>query len=402
MNIRYSYLIVDIIRFSQYNPRIFRLSVIQEENMKIGCVKEIKKHEYRVGLTPSCVAAYVARGHSVAIQAGAGEGAGFEDGEYKQAGAVIVPEAEKVYRDSELIVKVKEVQSSEYGFLREGQILFTYLHLAADEAQTKALLERKVTAIAYETIKLEDGSLPCLAPMSEIAGRLSVQEGAKYLERPFGGRGILLGGVPGVQRGKVMILGAGVVGTNAAKIALGMGADVTILDVKASRLAYIDDVFHGAVATLYSTEANIRRMVAQSDLVIGAVLIPGARAPRLIRRDHLALMKKRSVIVDVAVDQGGCVETTHATTHDNPTYEVDGIVHYAVANMPGAVSLTSTLALTSTTLPFGLEIADRGAAGACRANGAIKRGLNTYQGNLVCPEVAQAFGLAYTEADRVL
>jgi len=278
--------------------------------MKIGCVKEIKKHEYRVGLTPSCVASYVERGHQVCIQNGAGEGAGFEDAEYAAAGATLVPKAEDIYGSCQMIVKVKEPQASEYPLLREGQILFTYLHLAADEAQTRALLQNKVTGIAYETIRLEDGSLPCLAPMSEIAGRLSVQEGAKYLERPFGGRGILLGGVPGVQRGKVAILGGGVVGTNAAKIALGMGAEVTILDVRANRLAYLDDVFHGAVSTLYSTDANIRRVISESDLVIGAVLIPGARAPKLIRREHLGLMKKRSVIVDVAVDQGGCVAAT--------------------------------------------------------------------------------------------
>lgn len=370
--------------------------------MKIGCVKEIKKHEYRVGLTPSCVAAYVQRGHQVYIQKGAGEGAGFADTEYAAAGAQLVPRAADVYGSCQMIVKVKEPQSSEYPLLREGQILFTYLHLAAEEAQTKALLQNKVTGIAYETIKLEDGSLPCLAPMSEIAGRLSVQEGAKYLERPFGGRGILLGGVPGVQRGKVAILGGGVVGINAAKIALGMGAEVTLLDVRASRLAYLDDIFRGAVSTLYSNESNIRKVLTESDLVIGAVLIPGARAPKLVKKEHLALMKKRSVIVDVAVDQGGCVETTRPTTHDNPVYEVDGIVHYCVANMPGAVALTSTLALTSTTLPFGLEIAEKGAAAACRDNPAIRRGLNTYQGALTCKEVALAFNMHWTDAERLL
>ncbi|MFQ3547558.1 MAG: alanine dehydrogenase [Termitinemataceae bacterium] len=370
--------------------------------MKIGCVKEIKKHEYRVGMTPSCAATYVQRGHQVYIQQGAGEEAGFTDAEYQAAGAQMLDSAEEIYGSCQMIVKVKEPQRSEYALLREGQILFTYLHLAADEAQTRALLERKVTGIAYETIRLDDGSLPCLAPMSEIAGRLSVQEGAKYLERPFGGRGILLGGVPGVQRGKVAILGGGVVGTNAAKIALGMGAEVTILDVRASRLAYLDDVFHGALSTLYSTEANIRRVIAESDLVIGAVLIPGARAPKLIRREHLSLMKKRSVIVDVAVDQGGCVETTRPTTHDNPVYEVDGIVHYCVANMPGAVALTSTLALTSTTLPYGLEIAEKGAEAACRDNPALRRGLNTYQGQLTCREVATTFNLPWTNADALV
>lgn len=369
--------------------------------MNIGCVKEIKKHEYRVGMTPSCVESYVRRGHRVRVQLGAGEGTGFSDQDYAAAGAELLSEAAGVYGASDMIVKVKEPQDSEYTLLREGQILYTYLHLAADEALTKALLARKVTAVAYETIRTEEGTLPCLAPMSEIAGRLSVQEGAKYLERPFGGRGILLGGVPGVQRGKVAILGGGVVGTNAVKIALGMGAEVTVLDVRQARLAYLDDVFHGAVSTLYSTEANIRRVVAESDLVVGAVLIPGARAPRLIRREHLPLMKKRSVIVDVAIDQGGCVETSRPTTHDEPTYEVDGIVHYCVANMPGAVALTSTLALTSTTLPYGLELAEKGAA-ACAANPALRRGLNTIGGKLTCAEVAEAFGLAWTEAEAVL
>lgn len=370
--------------------------------MKIGCVTEIKKHEYRVGLTPQCVSAYVSRGHSVAIQAGAGAGAGFADEDYVRAGAAIEKDAAKVFAGSEMIVKVKEPQPSEYGLLREGQILFTYLHLAADEQQTKALLDRKVTGIAYETIRYEDGTLPCLKPMSEIAGRLSVQEGAKYLERPFGGRGVLLGGVPGVPRGKIAILGGGVVGMNAAKMAQGLGADVTVLDIHANRLAYIDDIFRGSVQTLYSTEGNIRMVLAQSDLVIGAVLIPGARAPRLIRREHLALMKKRSVIVDVAVDQGGCVETTRPTTHDDPVFEVDGIVHYCVANMPGAVALTSTIALTSSTLYYGLKIADKGAEAACRSHADLKLGVNVYGGKCTCKEVAEAFGLPFHNADSVL
>ena len=370
--------------------------------MKVGCVTEIKKHEYRVGLTPQCVAAYIAHGHSVTVQAGAGAGTGFTDEEYAAAGAKLAENAAEVFAVAEMIVKVKEPQPSEYGLLREGQILYTYLHLAADEEQTKALLERGVTGIAYETIRQDDGTLPCLKPMSEIAGRLSIQEGAKYLEKPFGGRGILLGGVPGVPRGKVGILGGGVVGMNAAKMAVGLGADVTILDISADRLAYIDDIFHGAVATLYSTEANIRTVLAQSDLVIGAVLIPGARAPRLVRREHLALMKKRSVIVDVAVDQGGCVETTRPTTHNDPTFVVDGIVHYCVANMPGAVALTSTIALTSTTLAYGLKIADMGAETALKANADLRRGLNTYRGKCTFKEVAQAFGLPYHPAESLL
>lgn len=370
--------------------------------MKIGCVTEIKKHEYRVGLTPNCVAAYVRRGHSVAIQAKAGVETGYPDEEYIRAGARIEETAAAVFAGSEMIIKVKEPQPPEIPLLREGQILFTYLHLAADEELTRALLERNIIAIAYETIQYDDGTLPCLKPMSEIAGRLSIQEGAKYLERPFGGRGVLLGGVPGVPRGKVAILGGGVVGMNAAKMAVGLGADVTVLDVNANRLAYIDDIFRGAVATLYSTEGNICTMLEQSDLLVGAVLIPGARAPRLIRREHLRLMKKRSVIVDVAVDQGGCVETTRPTTHDNPVYEVDGIVHYCVANMPGAVALTSTIALTSSTLFYGLKIADKGAEEACRLHSDLKRGLNLYKGRCTCPEVGAAFSLACSDPDKVL
>jgi len=355
-----------------------------------------------VGLTPQCVAAYTARGHRVTMQTGAGEGAGFEDQEYIQAGAVIAEDAATVFSTADMVVKVKEPQASEYDLFKEGQILFTYLHLAADEGQTKALLAKKVIGIAYETIRYDDGTLPCLRPMSEIAGRLSIQEGAKYLERPFGGRGVLLGGVPGVPRGKIVILGGGVVGMNAAKVAAGIGADVTVLDVNANRLAYIDDIFRGTVSTLYSTEANIRAVLPSCDLLIGSVLIPGARAPRLIRREHLSLMKRRSVIVDVAVDQGGCVETTVPTTHDAPTYEVDGIVHYAVANMPGAVALTSTIALTSSTLSYGLKIADLGAEAACRANVDLKRGLNVYKGYCTYKDVAEAFGLAWKDPDRVL
>jgi len=370
--------------------------------MKIGCVSEIKTHEYRVGLTPQCVAAYTLRGHKVTMQSGAGAGAGFSDEEYVKAGAALELDAARIYANCDMIVKVKEPLPSEYKLLREGQILFTYLHLAADEVQTRALLDRKIIGIAYETIRYDDGTLPCLKPMSEIAGRLSVQEGAKYLERPFGGRGVLLGGVPGVPRGKVAILGGGVVGMNAAKMASGLGADVTVLDVNANRLAYIDDIFRGAVSTLYSTEGNIRSVLAQCDLLIGAVLIPGARAPHIIRREHLSLMKKRSVIVDVAVDQGGCVETTRATTHDKPVYEVDGIVHYCVANMPGAVALTSTIALTSSTLSYGLKIADKGAEAACRENADLKRGLNVYRGHCTYADVGAAFALACKDPDTVL
>jgi alanine dehydrogenase len=370
--------------------------------MKIGCVKEIKRHEYRVGMTPHCVKSYVDHGHSVTIQAGAGEEAGFADAEYAQAGATIEADRKAIFSSCDMIVKVKEPQAEEYDLLREGQILFTYLHLAADREQTRALLSRKVKGVAYETIRLPDGTLPCLKPMSEIAGRLSVQEGAKYLEKPFGGRGVLLGGVPGVPRGKVAILGGGVVGSNAAKIAVGVGAAVTILDVSPGRLAYLDDIFRGELATLYATEKNIQTVVEESDLLIGAVLIPGAQAPKLIKRSHLRSMKRRAVIVDVAVDQGGCVETTRPTTHDQPTFEVDGIVHYCVANMPGAVALTSTLALTSSTLPYGLKIADLGLEEACRRNPDLKLGLNAYEGQLTCPGVADAFGLACSDPDKLL
>lgn len=370
--------------------------------MRIGCVKEIKRHEYRVGMTPSCVAAYKAAGHQVVIQAGAGEGAGFEDSQYAAAGAEIEADRKKIFASCDMIVKVKEPQPEEFPLFRPGQILFTYLHLAPDLDQTKALLAAGVKAVAYETIRTADGVLPCLKPMSEIAGRLALQEGAKYLEKPFGGRGVLLGGVPGVQRGKVVILGGGVVGINAAKIAVGMGADVTILDLSSNRLAYLDDIFGGRAATLYATEANIAASLTEADLVIGAVLVPGAQAPKLVRKEHLKTMKKASVIVDVAVDQGGCCETTKATTHDDPVYVVDGVVHYGVANMPGAVARTSTLALTSTTLGFGLKIANLGLEAALKADPALKAGLNVYQGKCTYADVAKAHGLDYTPADTVL
>ncbi|MFQ3620761.1 MAG: alanine dehydrogenase [Spirochaetales bacterium] len=370
--------------------------------MKVGCVKEIKKHEYRVGLTPSCVKSYISHGHSVWIQAGAGAEAGFSDEEYRAAGAHVEVSPEVIYNLCDMIVKVKEPQPSEYAYFRKGQILYTYLHLAADEQLTKALLERGIKGIAYETIRLEDGTLPCLKPMSEIAGRLSIQEGAKYLEKPFGGRGILLGGVPGVQRGKVAIVGGGVVGFNAARVAFGLGADVTVLDINPNRLAYIDDIFHGQINTLFNSTENLERTLASCDLLVGAVLIPGARAPKLIRREHLKLMKKHAVIVDVAVDQGGCTESTRPTTHDDPIYTVDGIVHYCVANMPGAVALTSTLALTNSTLLYGLKIADLGVEEACRKYPDLQEGLNLYMGKITHRAVAEAFNLAYTPLDELL
>jgi alanine dehydrogenase len=370
--------------------------------MKIGCVKEIKRHEYRVGLTPDCVRAYVAHGHQVVIQAGAGEGAGFADADYRAAGASLEADARAIFAGVDMVVKVKEPQPSEYGLFKKDQILFTYLHLAPDADQTHALLKAGIRAVAYETIKTADGVLPCLKPMSEIAGRLAIQEGAKYLEKPFGGRGVLLGGVPGVPRGKVAILGGGVVGLNAAKVALGLGAEVTILDLSPTRLAYLDDIFGGRATTLYSTDANVARVLAESDLVVGGVLIPGAQTPKLVRKEHLKTMKKASVIVDVAVDQGGCCETTHATTHDDPVYVVDGVVHYAVGNMPGAVALTSTLALTSTTLKYGLAIADQGLEGALKADKALLAGLNVYRGQCTYPDVARAHGLAYTAPETLL
>ena len=317
------------------------------------------------------------------------------------AGVEIQSDKKKLFDDCEMIIKVKEPQPAELDLFHEGQILYTYLHLAADEKQTRKLLDKKVKAVAYETIEV-NGKLPCLTPMSEIAGRLAVQEGAKYLEKPSGGRGVLLGGVPGVKRGKVGIIGGGIVGTNAAKMAVGLGADVTILDINGDRLAYLDDIFGPRLATLYSTENNIEEVLKESDLLIGAVLIHGAKAPHLVRKKHLPMMKSGAVIVDVAVDQGGCVETTKPTTHDNPVYSIDGVVHYCVANMPGAVALTSTLALTSTTLKYGLMIADKGIEVAARENSALQTGLNTWGGKLVYKAVAEAFGIAYTPAAEIL
>lgn len=370
--------------------------------MKIGTVKEIKTHEYRVGLTPACVQAYCARGHEVLVEQGAGVQAGFCDEEYKAAGAVLVADRKKIFDDCEMIVKVKEPLPEEYDLFHEQQILYTYLHLAASKSLTQALLDKKIKGIAYETIEMDNRSLPCLKPMSEIAGRLSIQEGAKYLEKPFGGRGILLGGTPGIRRGKVAILGGGVAGANACKMAVGIGADVTILDINADRLAYLDDIFGTKITTLYSTDANIEYVLKQSDLVIGAVLIPGTKAPRLVTQDHLSLMQKGSVIVDISVDQGGCVETTQATTHDDPVYIVDDVVHYCVANMPGAVALSSTLALTGTTLRYGLMIAEHGVEEACRLSKPLARGANLYAGQCVYKNVAESLDIDYTPLETIL
>jgi alanine dehydrogenase len=363
--------------------------------MNVGLVKEIKNHEYRVGLTPRCVQTYVSRGHRVFVEQGAGLGSNFTDDEYRIAGAEIIPDAATIWNTSEMIVKVKEPIASEYQYLREDLILFTYLHLAADPSLTKALLDNKVKAMAYETIVGKNGGLPCLQPMSEIAGRLSVQEGAKYLEKQYGGRGVLLSGVPGVEKGHVVIIGGGTVGLNACKMAVGMGANVTIMDVSAQRLAYLDDIFGSKVNTLYSSRANIQQKIAEADLLIGAVLLPGQAAPKLVKREDLKLMKTGAVIVDVAVDQGGCFETTHATTHQDPVFIIDDVVHYCVANMPGAVARTSTLALTSTTINYGLMIAEHGFEKASLLDAGLASGVNCYDGQCTCKGVSDALGIEY-------
>jgi alanine dehydrogenase len=365
--------------------------------MRLGVPKEIKRHEYRVGMTPQCVVAYRQEGHEVLMESGAGVGSGYEDHEYEVSGASLTDDRTRIFETCDMIVKVKEPLPEEYFLLRDGQILFTYLHLAANRELAEVLMNRGVTSIAYETIELDDDSLPCLTPMSEIAGRLSVQEGAKFLEKEFGGRGILLGGVPGVRRGKVSILGGGVVGINACKIAVGIGADVTVLDINAKRLVYLDDIFGNSITTLYATDANIESVLRESDIVIGAVLVAGESAPKLIKRSHLGIMKQGAVIVDVAIDQGGCTETSHPTTHDEPIYIVDGIVHYCVANMPGAVARSSTIALTSVTLQYGLQIARSGIEAVGLFGEAIRRGTNTHGGKCVHPGVAKSCGIPYSE-----
>ena len=366
--------------------------------MIIGTTKELKNHEYRVGLTPDNVSEYVHHGHMVYVENGAGEGAGFSDMDYTAAGAEILSTAAQVYAKAEMIVKVKEPEPCEYDLLREGQILFTYLHLAPNPALTKVLMDRGVTAIAYETITDRNGSLPCLRPMSQIAGRLSIQEGAKYLERAYGGRGILLGGVPGVERGKIVIIGGGIAGTYAAKAAVGIGAQVTLLDINADRLAYLEDIFGSSVTTLYSTEANIRKALAEADLVIGSVLIPGGKAPKLVRREHLPLMKKGAVIVDIAIDQGGCCESSHVTSHDDPVFIEQGVVHYCVGNMPGAVPYTSTIALTNSTLRYGLLLADKGVKEAVKADAGLGNGVNTHCHKCTNRNVAASLEIPYTPA----
>lgn len=370
--------------------------------MRIGVPKEIKVHEYRVGLTPMGVHELVAQGHQVSVQSGAGQAIGYGDDSYRQAGAELVGEAETLFRQSEMIVKVKEPQLNECSWLSEGQLLFTYLHLAADRPQTEALLAGGCTAIAYETVEDPHGGLPLLAPMSEVAGRMAVQAGAHCLEREQGGRGVLLSGVPGVSPGRVVIIGGGVVGSQAARVAQGMGAQVTILDKSIPRLRELDERFNGRVGTLYSTAENIRQQIAQADLVIGAVLVPGARAPKLVTREMLSLMPSGAALVDVAIDQGGCFETSHPTTHADPIFEVDGIVHYCVANMPGAVARTSTLALTNATLPYVEALAGKGWKEALRSVPGLAPGLNVHGGRLYCAGVAEAFGLALGDLEQLL
>ncbi len=367
--------------------------------MITGIPKEIKNNENRVALTPAGVQELKKNGHTVYVQTRAGEGSGFSDKQYSLAGAEILPTIEEVYLRSEMIIKVKEPILQEYPLIQPNQLVFTYFHFASSEELTKAMMKSGAVCLAYETVEKEDRSLPLLIPMSEVAGRMSVQEGAKYLEKPMGGRGILLGGVPGVRPAKVMVLGGGIVGMHAARMAAGMGADVTILDVNLNRLRYLAEVMPPNVNTFYSNEYNIRELIPSHDLIIGAVLIPGARAPHLITRDMLKHMRPGTVLIDVAVDQGGCIETCKPTTHEDPVYVVDGIVHYCVANMPGAVPYTSTLALTNATLPYVLQVANKGWQKACMDNKELLAGLNIVQGDIVYKGVAEAFNLPHIPAE---
>jgi alanine dehydrogenase len=361
----------------------------------IGVPKEIKTREYRVGMIPAGAKAMVNHGHKVFVERGAGEGAGIADGEYEKAGCKMLKSADDVWKRAEMIVKVKEPVEPEYERMQEGQVIYTYFHLAAVPALAKVLVEKKVASVAYETIQPEDGSLPLLKPMSEIAGKMAIQVGAMSLEKERGGKGLLLGGVPGVRKAKVGIIGGGVVGSCAAKIAVGMGAQVTVLDVNLNTLTYLDDIFNGQITTLYSDTTNIERVVRESDLVVGAVLIPGAKAPKLVSKELIKKMSKGSVVVDVAVDQGGCIETCRPTTHDDPTYKVSGVVHYCVANMPGAVPMSSTFALNNATRPYGRKIADLGVVEAIKQDPAIARGLNTYGGHVTYEAVANDLGYPY-------
>jgi alanine dehydrogenase len=361
----------------------------------IGCPTEVKVHEYRVGLVPAGVIALKARGHRVLVQAGAGLGSGIGDDAYASRGAEVVASAADVWSRADLIIKVKEPTTQEYPLIREGQVIYTYFHLAAVPDLTRMLVARRVTAVAYETIQTADGALPLLAPMSEVAGRMAIQVGATCLERERGGKGVLLGGVPGVRRGRVVILGGGTVGTNAAKIAVGLGAEVTLLDISLPRLRQLDDQFGSHVTTLYSNPTNIHDTVVRADLVVGAVLIPGARAPQLVDEALVREMEDGSVVVDVAVDQGGCIATCRPTTHEDPTYVLHGVLHYCVANMPGAVAQTSTYALTNATIPHALKIADRGVLDAAKADEALSRGINTLDGKVTCKPVADSLAMEY-------
>jgi alanine dehydrogenase len=370
--------------------------------MNIGVPKEIKNNENRVALTPAGVAEFRKNNHIVYVQTNAGFGSGFSDADYMEAGAQILPSIEAVYNIADMICKVKEPIESEYNLIKEGQLLFTYFHFASSEKLTHEMISRKAICLAYETVEKTDRSLPLLVPMSEVAGRMAIQEGAKYLEKPMGGRGILLGGVAGVKPANVLILGGGIVGIQAAKMATGMGANVTIVDVSLPRLRYLEDVLPANADTVMSNEYNIRALVPHADLIIGAVLIPGAKAPHLITRDMLKIMKPGTVLVDVAVDQGGCIETCSPTTHENPTFVIDGIVHYCVANMPGAVPYTSTLALTNATLPYAIQLANKGWKKACIENEELKLGLNVVEGKVVYKGVSDAWNLPLTPLEMVM
>lgn len=367
--------------------------------MIIGVPKEIKNNENRVGVTPAGVKELVRHGHTVYVQHTAGDGSGFSDDEYKGAGATILPTIGDVYAIAEMIVKVKEPIEPEYGLIKEGQVVFTYFHFACDKPLTDAMIASKAVCIAYETVQLPDRTLPLLVPMSEVAGRMSIQEGARFLEKPQGGRGVLLGGVPGVKPAKVLVLGGGVVGRNAALMAAGLGADVTITDISLPTLRHLAEVMPRNVKTLYSSQHNIEQELPTTDLVIGSVLIPGAKAPHLLTRDMVPLLRKGSVVVDVAIDQGGCFETSHPTTHTDPVYEVDGVVHYAVANIPGAVPYTSTMALTNATLPYAIKLADKGWRQACKDDHALEMGVNIVDGKVVFPGVAEAFDLPLSKLE---
>jgi alanine dehydrogenase len=374
----------------------------EEEAMIIGILKEIKTEENRVCMTPAGVEVMITNGHKVLVEKGAGSGSGFEDSAYLKSGAEIIATSREIFEKSDMVMHVKEPLPAEYDLIRQGQIVFTYLHLAAAEELTKALIKSKAVCIAYETIQKPDRSLPLLTPMSEVAGRMAIQQGAKYLEMAQGGHGVLLGGVPGVDPGNVVVIGGGIVGTNAAKMACGLGAKVYILDMNLDRLRYLSDVMPANCFGLFSSPATLRELIQQADVIIGAVLIPGAKAPKLITREMLKMMKPGTVLVDVAIDQGGCFETSKATTHGNPIYTVDGVVHYCVANMPGAVPRTSTMALTNATLPYAVEIANKGWKAAMQKNSDIKLGANVIDGKVTYRAVADAFGLDYTPIDDLL